>query len=170
MALETWLIKVKKTISNGLDSAKSSIPTSKASKYNSNNNNNKSNVGVLSFEISGVMSKLLHLWNSLSDKNIIRLRDESISLEGVRKIVSNDESFLLGLACAEMAENVRLVAKSISRITNRCKDSNLQCFDRWFDEFADSGHDIHGWVLSSKDMEAKNKKMDRYVTIFIIFF
>ncbi|XWS50655.1 hypothetical protein CRYUN_Cryun12cG0104900 [Craigia yunnanensis] len=158
MALETWLIKVKKTISNSLDTARSSIPNSKASKH-------KSNVGVLSFEIAGLMSKLLHLWNSLSDKSIIRLRDESTSLEGVCKIVSNDESFLLGLACAEMAENVRLVAKSISRISKRCHDSNLQCFDRWFDEFANSGHDSHGWVLSSKDMEAKNKKMDKYVTI-----
>ncbi|XVF50706.1 hypothetical protein PTKIN_Ptkin04bG0123900 [Pterospermum kingtungense] len=112
------------------------------------------------------MSKLLHLWNiCLSDKSIIRLRDESVSLQGVRKIVSNDESFLLGLACAEMAENVRLVAKSISRISKRCHDPNLQCFDLWFDEFANSGHDSHGWVLSSKDMEARNKKMDRYVTI-----
>ncbi|OMO98064.1 hypothetical protein COLO4_14186 [Corchorus olitorius] len=111
------------------------------------------------------MSKLLHLWNSLSDKTIIRLRDESISLEGVRKIVSNDESFLLGLACAEMAENVRHVAKSISRISKRCHDSTLQCFDRWFDEFANSGHDNHGWVLSYKEMEAKNKKIDRFVTI-----
>ncbi|XVF53988.1 hypothetical protein PTKIN_Ptkin05aG0145100 [Pterospermum kingtungense] len=156
MALETWLTKVKKTISNSLDSAKSSIPNSRASKHNNN-----SNVGVLSFEIAGLMSKLLHLWNSLSDKSIIRLRDESISLEGVRKIVSNDESFLLGLACAEMAENVRVVAKSISRISKRCLDSNLQCFD----EFANLGHDSHGWVLSSKDMEAKTKKMDRYVTI-----
>ncbi|XVE64115.1 hypothetical protein DITRI_Ditri07aG0075900 [Diplodiscus trichospermus] len=163
MALETWLIKVKKTISNSLDNARSSIPNSKASKH-------KSNVGVLSFEIAGLMSKLLHLWDSLSDKSIIRLRDESISLEGVRKIVSNDESFLLGLASAEMAENVRLVAKFISRISKRCQDSNLQCFDRWFDEFANSGHDSHGWVLSSKDMEAKNKKMDRYVTITVTLY
>ncbi|MBA0831070.1 hypothetical protein Goarm_015560, partial [Gossypium armourianum] len=133
MALETWLIKVKKTISN---TAKISIPkNSKASKHV------KSTVGVLSFEIAGLMSKLLHLWNSLSDKNVIRLRDESVSLEGVRKIVSNDE------------------------ISKRCQDSGLQCFDRWFDEFANSGHDTHSWVLSSKEMEAKNKKMDRYVTI-----
>ncbi|KAL4362627.1 hypothetical protein GQ457_04G038820 [Hibiscus cannabinus] len=158
MALETWLIKVKKSISNSLDGTRISVPNSKAPKH-------KSNVGVLSFEIAGLMSKLLHLWNSLSDKTVIRLRDESISLEGVRKIVSNDESFLLGLACAEMAENVRVVAKHVSRISKRCHDSNLQSFDRWFDEFANSGHDSHGWVLSCKEMEAKNKKMDRYVTI-----
>ncbi|GMJ14922.1 hypothetical protein like AT5G51670 [Hibiscus trionum] len=159
MALETWLIKVKKSISSSLDTARVSVPNSKvSSKY-------KSNVGVLSFEIAGLMSKLLHLWNSLSDKTVIRLRDESISLEGVRKIVSNDESFLLGLACAEMAENVRVVANHVSRISKRCQDPNLQSFDRWFNEFANSGLDSHGWVLSCKEMEAKNKKMDRYVTI-----
>ncbi|KAK8627891.1 hypothetical protein V6N13_135488 [Hibiscus sabdariffa] len=158
MAHETWLIKVKKTISNTLHTARSSIPNSKASNHNSN-------VGALSFEIAGLMSKLLHLWNCLSDNSIICLRDESMSLEGLRKIVSYDEPFLLGLACAEMAENLRLAKKSISRISKRCQDPNLQCFDRWFDEFANSSHDSHGWILSSKDMEAKKKKMNKYVTI-----
>lgn len=156
MALETWLIKVKTAISNSFDLARSSVPKPKALK--------KSNVGVLAFEIAGLMSRLLHLWNSLSDKNIVRLRNESISLEGVRKIVSNDESFLLSLACAEMEENIRLVAKSISTITRRCQDIKLQDFDRILKEFADSGRDPHSWVLSGKEMEAKNKKMDRYET------
>ncbi|KAJ4706166.1 DUF668 domain-containing protein/DUF3475 domain-containing protein [Melia azedarach] len=154
MALETWLIKVKTAISSGFDS----VPKPKLS-------SKKSNVGVLAFEIAGIMSKLLHLWQALSDKNIIRLRNESISLEGVRKIVSNDESFLLGLACAELAENIRHVAKSVSRLSKRCEDSNLRSFDRLFEVFANSGHDSHSWVLSSKDMEARNKKMDRYVTV-----
>ncbi|KAF2311763.1 hypothetical protein GH714_026580 [Hevea brasiliensis] len=118
----------------------------------------KSNVGVLSFETAGLMSKLLHLWQSLSDKNIIRLRNESISLEGVRKIVSNDESFLLGLACGEMAENLRFVAKAVSRLSKRCGDSNLSRFERLFDDFANSGRDTNCWVLNYKEMEAKNKK------------
>ncbi|KDP22381.1 hypothetical protein JCGZ_26212 [Jatropha curcas] len=157
MALETWLIKVKTAISHRLDSVVTSAPIPKASK--------KSTVGVLAFEIAGLMSKLFHLWQSLSDKNIIRLRNESISLEGVRKIVSNDESFLLALACAEIAENLRLVAKSVSRLSKRCDDANLRRFERLFDDFANSGHDPNSWVLNCKEMEAKNKKMDRYVTI-----
>lgn len=111
------------------------------------------------------MSKLLHLWQSLSDKNLIRVRNESISLEGVRKIVSNDENFLLGLACAEMVENLRHIAKSVSRISERCEDSNLRSFQRLFEEFANSGYDPHGWVLGWKEVEIKNKKMDRYVTV-----
>ncbi|KAA8539829.1 hypothetical protein F0562_026521 [Nyssa sinensis] len=157
MALETWLIKAKKTISNSFDAVRTTPPKTKVVIK-------KSNVGVLAFEIAGLMSKLLHLWQSLSDQNIIRLRNDSISLEGVRKIVSNEEAFLLGLASAEMVENLRLLAKSVSRISKRCEDSNLRSFDRLFNEFANTGSDPHNWVLSWKEMEAKIKKMDRFVT------
>ncbi|RVX08312.1 hypothetical protein CK203_017645 [Vitis vinifera] len=157
MALETWLIKVKTAISHSFDAVRTTTPTTKLMVK-------KSSVGVLAFEIAGLMSKLLHLWQSLSDKSIIRVRNDSISLEGVRKIVSNDEAFLLGLACAEMVENLRHVAKFVSRISKRCEDLNLRSFERLFDEFANSGYDPHGWVLGWKEVEGKNKKMDRYVT------
>ncbi|KAL5744411.1 hypothetical protein ACOSQ2_027527 [Xanthoceras sorbifolium] len=165
MALETWLIKVKTAISSGFDTVKSSPKSKLLLSSSSMKKKKKSHVGVLAFEIAGIMSKLLHLWQALSDKNIVRLRNESISLEGVHKIVSNDESFLLGLACAELAENIRLVAKSVSRLSKRCEDYNLRSFDRLFEVFADSGHDPFSWVLSVKDLEARNKKMDRYVTV-----
>ncbi|KAK4431588.1 hypothetical protein Salat_0920900 [Sesamum alatum] len=153
-----WLVKVKKTISHSFDSVRSTPPSTKKVVIK------KSNVGVLAFEIAGLMSKLLHLWQSLSDKSVARLRGESICLEGVRKIVSNDDAFLLGLACAELAENLRLVAKSISRISKKCEDSTLRSFERLFDEFANSGRDPNNWLLGSKDMESKTKKMDRFVT------
>jgi hypothetical protein len=158
MAFETLLIKVKTAISSSFDVVRPSAPKPKLLKKTNN-------VGVLAFEIAGLMSKLLHLWQALSDKNMVRLRNESISLEGVQKIVSDDEAFLLGLACAELAENLRLVAKSVSRITKKCDDQNLQRFEALFDEFANWGPDPHGWVLSLKEMEARMKKMDRYVTV-----
>ncbi|KAL0317697.1 UNVERIFIED_CONTAM: hypothetical protein Sangu_2184000 [Sesamum angustifolium] len=153
-----WLVKVKKTISQGFDSVRSTPPTTKKVVIK------KSNVGVLAFEIAGLMSKLLHLWQSLSDKSVARLRGESVCLEGVRKIVSNDDAFLLGLACAELVENLRLLAKSISRISKKCEDSTLRSFERLFDEFANSGRDPNNWLLGSKEMESKTKKMDRFVT------
>lgn len=153
MALDSWLIKVKTAISNGLETVKTNTK-----------NNKRSNVGVLAFEIAGLMSKLLQLWQSLSDKHIDQLRQEAISLEGVRKIVSNDESFLLGLACAEMVESLRLVAKSISRLARRCEDLGLCSFDRFFEEFVESGQDTQCWVLTWKEMESKAKKMNRYIT------
>ncbi|KAL3521455.1 hypothetical protein ACH5RR_019604 [Cinchona calisaya] len=164
MALETWLFKVKKTISSSFDTVRGAATAPKAA-AKPGLMIKKSNVGVLAFEIAGLMTKLLHLWQSLSDKNITRLRNESISLEGVRKIVSDDEDFLLGLAYAEMVENLRLVANSVSRLSKKCEDSNLRSFDQLLEEFSKTGRDPNHWVLSWKDMGAKNKKMDGYVTI-----
>ncbi|XP_061339043.1 protein PSK SIMULATOR 1-like [Gastrolobium bilobum] len=160
MALETLLFKVKTAISNSFDSVPPKLLKKKPS-FKS-----KQNVGVLAFEIAGVMSKLLHLWQSLSDATIIRIRNDAVTLEGVRKIISNDESFLLGLACAEFAESLRLLANSVTRLSHRCDDPTLQSFHWVFLEFADSGRDPHGWALSGpKETEAKLKKMERYVTV-----
>ncbi|KAM1020626.1 hypothetical protein FF1_041776 [Malus domestica] len=162
MALETLLLKVKTAISHRFDV----VRTFTHHPHHQLKPVRKSNVGVLAFEIAGLMSKLIHLWQALSDKNMIRLHNESISLEGVRKIVSNDDDFLLALACAELVENLRLLANSISRLSTKCEDSHLRSFDRLFLEFANSGRDPYNWVLGFKEMDANNvKKLERYVTI-----
>ncbi|PWA47225.1 hypothetical protein CTI12_AA500790 [Artemisia annua] len=157
MGLETWLIKVKKSISHSFDHHHGHVPHGKPVIK-------KSRVGVLAFEIVGIMPKLNHMWQNLSDKNMARLRNEALYLEGVRKIVSTDDVFLLGLACAEMVENLRVLAKTVTRLSKRCEDSSLRSFETLFDGFANTGRDPHGWVLSWKEMEAKNKKMERLVT------
>ncbi|PIA49933.1 hypothetical protein AQUCO_01300574v1 [Aquilegia coerulea] len=159
MALEAWLVKAKTAISNTLRTTTTTSSTTKMYSKRSHV------VGVLAFEIAGLMSKFLHLWQSLSDKNVVRLRNEATSLEGVRKIVSNDDNFLLGLACAEVVENLRIVGKSVSRLCKRSNDPSLQCFDQLFEEFANSGRDSNRWEWSSKEMEVKLKKIDRYVTL-----
>lgn len=160
MALETLLVKVKTAISNSFDSVPPKLlkkkPSFKA----------KQNVGVLAFEIAGVMSKLLHLWHSLSDATVVRLRNDAVNLEGVRKIISNDESFLLGLACAEFVESLRVIANSVTQLSTRCDDPTLRNLRRSFLEFADLGRDPNGWALSGpKETESKLKKMERYVTL-----
>ncbi|XP_022140888.1 uncharacterized protein LOC111011445 [Momordica charantia] len=167
MALETLLVKVKNAVSNRFDAVRTSSTAAAANiKPTSSSSKKKSaNVGVLAFEIAGLMSKLLHLWQSLSDANIVRLRNESVSLEGVHKIVSNDDAFLLGLACAEITQNLRLLANSVSRFTSKCDDATLRSFDRFFHDFADSGRDLHNWTLSEKEMECRNKRVERLVTV-----
>ncbi|TKY45053.1 phosphatidylinositol-3-phosphatase myotubularin-2 [Spatholobus suberectus] len=151
MALETWLIKVKTALSHRKPLFSSSKPK---------------RVTVLSFEIANVMSKLLHLWQSLSDANVVRLRNDVVSLEGVRKLISNDESFLLSLAVAEFADSLRLVADSVSRLSNHCHDPSLRSFRRVFTEFANSGLDPHNWILTTpKDIETRHRKMQHYVTL-----
>nr|GEW25622.1 uncharacterized protein [Tanacetum cinerariifolium] len=156
MVLESLLIKVKKTISHTKISVHANPPP-KSSIIK------RSRIGVLAFEIAGIMPKISHMWRFLSDENINHFRKELMCLEGVFKIVSNKESLLLGLACAELVENVRILAKTVSRLSKRCEDSSLGCFETVFDVFTNTGHDPYGWVLSLKDMEVKIKKMERYV-------
>ncbi|KAL2347840.1 hypothetical protein Fmac_001840 [Flemingia macrophylla] len=98
MALETWLIKVKTTLLQKKPLFSSSKPK---------------RLAVLSFEMANVMSKLFHLWQSLSDASMVRLRNDVVALEGVQKLISNDESFLMSLAVAKFADSLRLVADSV---------------------------------------------------------
>ncbi|KAI4330856.1 hypothetical protein MLD38_029101 [Melastoma candidum] len=122
-------------------------------------------VGFLAFEVANLMSRLLQLWRSLSDSNVVRLRNEVVSLEGVRKIVSNDEGFLLSLACAEMVEDLRKAAGSVRRLGERCEDSSLLCFGRILEEFSDTGRDPNRWVQNGKEVEVSVKRMDRFVAL-----
>ncbi|KAK9724504.1 hypothetical protein RND81_05G077800 [Saponaria officinalis] len=150
----TWLSKLKSQISHKL-----LHPTNKVSR-----SNKSTNVGVLSFEIANILSKLLALYQSLSDKNIVRLRNEVITLEGVRKIVSNDESFLLGLACAEMIHNLHVISKSVARLCSRCTDLALQSFPESLEDFASTGRDLNSWAAPcGKDMEGLARRADRYI-------
>lgn len=155
MALETFLIKLKNAIS--------SKPTSRRQIRSSPpiTTTNTSSVGVLSFEIARVMTKLLKLTHSLTDSNLLSLRDHSLSIEGLTKIVTGDETFHLSLVCAELADSLAHTASSVSRLSRRCTTPSLRSFHRLFHEFADMGRDPHGWVMSCKDTEVKIKKIER---------
>ncbi|CAH2070333.1 unnamed protein product [Thlaspi arvense] len=158
MALETFLVKLKNAISSKPTSrrpVRSSPPITTTA----------SSVGVLSFEVARVMTKLLHLTHSLTDTNLLSIRDHSLSLEGLTKIVAGDETFHLSLVCAELADSLAHTADSVSRLSRRCATPSLRSFHRLFHEFADMGLDPHGWVMSCKDTEAKNKKIERYVSV-----
>ncbi|CAL5185053.1 unnamed protein product [Lathyrus oleraceus] len=160
MALETLLSRLKTAFSNSFDSVRPSNKTTQLSITN------PKRIAVLAFEVAGVMSKLLHLWQSLSDANIVRLQNDVVLLEGVLKLVSNDKPFLIKLAAAEFADSLRLVADSVSRLSMNCSNSTLRSFHRVFTELADSGFDSLGWTLTSpKEIESKHRRMERYVSL-----
>ncbi|GMH08810.1 hypothetical protein Nepgr_010650 [Nepenthes gracilis] len=150
MARETWLNKLKTQLSHKLTNTKLIVRKS-------------SNVGILAFEIAGLMSKLLELHQSISDKSLARLKNDSIHLQGVRKIVSNDDSFLLTLAAAELLHCLHLAAKSTIRISQKCEDPNLRSFPQVFDDFTERGRDPYNWVLSSKEFEALARRAERQI-------
>ncbi|XP_072950773.1 protein PSK SIMULATOR 1 [Typha angustifolia] len=121
-------------------------------------------IGVLAFEIASLLSKTAHLWHSLDDDHIVRLRNEVLRLEGVRKLVSDDDDFLLGLALAEMTHSVGLLSRSVARLGKRCSDPLLQQFDLLFADLIKNDADPYGLrYAAGKKMGRKVKKMERLV-------
>ncbi|KAI4373068.1 hypothetical protein MLD38_011232 [Melastoma candidum] len=120
-------------------------------------------LGVLAFEVASLMSKLVHLWHSLSDKNIVRLREEITDSVGIKKLVSEDDLYFGRLIYSEMIENIKHISKSVSRIAKKCRDPTLQKFEALFEDLMVLGVDPNSWKLNWKKMERKVKRMERLI-------
>ncbi|GJN40416.1 hypothetical protein PR202_gb29624 [Eleusine coracana subsp. coracana] len=123
-------------------------------------------VGILAFEVGSLMSKLVHMWRAVGDAAMARLHQETVHLDGVRKVVSDDDEFLLGLACAELVDALRAASDSIAVLAARCTDPCLRLdeFRDAFMELADTGRDRHRWAAASwKEMDARARKMEKQV-------
>ncbi|KAL3839750.1 hypothetical protein ACJIZ3_024341 [Penstemon smallii] len=120
-------------------------------------------LGILAFEISRLLSKVVHLWQSLTDRQIVRLREEIANSVGIQRLVSEDEYYLMDLALAEIIENFESVAKSVAMLGKKCSDPtyhNLECV---FDDPSKVDPNWYGWQYRLKKMEKKVKKMDKFV-------
>ncbi|KAF8039146.1 hypothetical protein BT93_B1635 [Corymbia citriodora subsp. variegata] len=122
-------------------------------------------IGVLAFESASLMSKVVHLWQSLSDKNINRLREEIAESVGIKKLVSEDDEVIVRLICSEMIENMRNIARSVGRLGKKCTDPGLKSFEAFFENLMKIGVDPCGWKLTWKKMEGKIRKMERFVAV-----
>jgi hypothetical protein len=128
-------------------------------------NSEKAVIGVLAFEAAKLMSKLVNVWQSLSDKQVAKLRDEISNSVGIKKLVSDDENFIVRLISQEMLESMAYVAESVARLAKKCSDTRLKDFEKAFDRYITRGFDSYGWVMSSKKMEKKVKRMEKFVSI-----
>lgn len=123
----------------------------------------KAKIAVLAFEAASLMTKLLHLWQSLTDKQVARLREEINSSLGIKKLVSDSDEYIGKLMCAEMMENLVHVARALSRLSKKCNDPLLRSFEQAFNDLIKIGADVYGWQFSWKKMERKVKKMERFI-------
>ncbi|KAJ0243904.1 hypothetical protein HA466_0198900 [Hirschfeldia incana] len=121
-------------------------------------------LGVLAFEVASLLSKLVHLWHSLSDKNVNKLREEITRSNGIKKLVSEDDDFVVRLIRDEMMESVENVAKAVARLAGKCNDSKLKSFESCFGEMMVTGADPYGWVFGWKKMDRKVKRMERFIS------
>ncbi|KAK4431090.1 protein PSK SIMULATOR 3 [Sesamum alatum] len=123
----------------------------------------KAQIAVLAFEAASLMTKLLHLWQSLTDKQVAKLREEITNSVGVKKLVSEDDDYIGRLICEEMTENLAHVARAVARLSKKCSDPILKSFERAFNDLIKIGADPYGWQFSWKKMERKVKKMERFI-------
>uniref|UniRef100_A0A7N0T4D8 Uncharacterized protein n=1 Tax=Kalanchoe fedtschenkoi TaxID=63787 RepID=A0A7N0T4D8_KALFE len=121
-------------------------------------------IGVLAFEVAALMSKVVQLWQSLSDKQIARLREEISKSVGIKKLVSEDDEYIAQLICAEMIENTGHIARAVVRLGKKCNDPGLKSFEHVFDDLIKLGFDPYGWEFSWKKMDRKVKKMERLIS------
>ncbi|MCO5550624.1 hypothetical protein L7F22_004113 [Adiantum nelumboides] len=123
----------------------------------------KVQIGILAFEVASVMAKSVQLWKSLCDQEIRRFRAEVMKSEGVLNLVSNNESVLLSLACLEKLQDLTAVAFAVSRLGKRCHEHALIGFEHIFNDILKQTIDVQELEFSHKEMEAKMKKMERYI-------
>eukprot|EP00246_Nothoceros_aenigmaticus_P013593 TRINITY_DN4763_c0_g1_i1.p1 TRINITY_DN4763_c0_g1~~TRINITY_DN4763_c0_g1_i1.p1 ORF type:complete len:606 (-),score=102.69 TRINITY_DN4763_c0_g1_i1:684-2501(-) len=123
----------------------------------------KVKIGILAFEVANVMSKALQLWQSLSEHEILRLRTEVIKAEGVLSLVSDNEALLLSLACEEKLQDLTAVACAVARLGARCQEAALHRFEYVYMDLVNQDIDLRSWEFASKEMEAKVRKMERYI-------
>ncbi|XP_018471214.2 protein PSK SIMULATOR 1 [Raphanus sativus] len=133
-------------------------------KKNESHKEKKDVLGVLAYEVASLLSKLVHLWQSLSDKNVTRLRQEITRSTGIKKLVSEDDDFVVRLIRDEMMESVEAVAKAVARLAARCNDPKLKSFESCFGEMMKTGADPYGWQFGWKKMDRKAKRMERFIS------
>lgn len=125
----------------------------------------KAIIGVLAFEVASLMSKLVNLWHSLSDKQVVKLREEISNSVGIKKLVSDHDEYIVKLICMEMMENLSQVARAVCRLSKKCNNPFLKSFEQAFTDMSKVGADPYGWLLSLKKMDRKTKKMERLIVV-----
>ncbi|XP_019181195.1 PREDICTED: uncharacterized protein LOC109176198 isoform X2 [Ipomoea nil] len=154
MVAEPWLLRMRNQVSNNV---KHALLLENSKKQE------KQVIGILSFEVANVMSKVVHLHKSLSDPEISKLNNEILKCVGIRTLVSGDETRLLELAFVEKLDDLDRVASVVSRLGKKCTIPALQGFEHVYGDITSGLIDVREFGFLVKDMEGMVKKMERYV-------
>lgn len=162
MVAEPWLLRMGNQVSSNLKNSLL-LHQNTSKKKDPSTKNAKKTIGILSFEVANVMSKLVHLHKSVSDQEISRLKNEIIKSEGVKKLVSSDESYLLELAYAERLDDLNRVAEVVSRLGKKCTEPALLGFEHVYGDIITRKIEVKELGFLVKDMEGMIRKLERYV-------
>ncbi|KAK9154351.1 hypothetical protein Sjap_001831 [Stephania japonica] len=116
-------------------------------------------LGILSFETAKTMSRLVSLHKSLTDNQVSRLRNDSVTSEGVAFLISTDHHFLLNLACREKIEDLDRIALAVARLGKHCSsDPTLSQFGRLYDQLK-----LGFTNIVTKDADKMFRKLEKLV-------
>ncbi|CAN4091176.1 unnamed protein product [Withania somnifera] len=160
MVAEPWCLRMGSQVSTNLKRHSLLIESSKKSKQGQQD---KQVIGILSFEVANMMSKIIHLHKSLTDSEIVKLKNEIFKSVGVRGLVSDDEEKLLELVVVEKLDDLNRVASVVSRLGKRCTIPALQGFEHVYGDIVCGVIDVKDLGFLVKDMEGMVRKMERYV-------
>ncbi|KVH91327.1 uncharacterized protein LOC112529765 [Cynara cardunculus var. scolymus] len=165
MVAEPWLLRMGSQMSSNLKHALLLESSSKPSAKNKQEIRNKTpeTIGILSFEVANVMSKTVHLYKSLTNSEISKLKNEILKSDGVKALVSSDETYLLDLALSEKLDDLSFIAGVVSRLGKKCTVPQLQGFQHVYGDIASGAIDVGELGFLVKDMDAMVRKMERYV-------
>lgn len=155
MVAEPWIVKMGNQVSSNLKHA--------LSDKKQRPQQERQIIGILSFEVANVMSKIVNLHKSLTDNEVVKLKNEILKSEGVRTIVSSDEKQLLELALVEKLDDLNRVASVVSRLGKKCTIPALQGFEHVYGDIVSGAIGITELGFLVKDMEGMVRKMERYV-------
>ncbi|XP_055961621.1 uncharacterized protein LOC130014714 [Mercurialis annua] len=127
--------------------------------------NDKAAIGVLAFEVAGLMFKVSRLWRSLRDNEMFSLREEILNSIGIHKLVSDDDSYLMDLLLNNIMEDFGLISRSVARLGKKCVDPLFRRFECFVNDPLEHNLEWFGWDYRLMKMERKVKKMERFVAV-----
>ncbi|KAL3812492.1 hypothetical protein ACJIZ3_013760 [Penstemon smallii] len=164
MVAEPWILKMGNQVSSNLKHALYFENSTKSSNCKKQGKpQERQIIGILSFEVANVMSKVIHLHKSLADTEMFKLKNEILKSEGIRTLVSSDEKQLLELTLFEKLDDLNRVASVVSRLGKKCTILALQGFEHVYADIVCGIIDVKELGFLVKDMDNMVRKMERYV-------
>ncbi|KAL1561815.1 protein PSK SIMULATOR 3-like [Salvia divinorum] len=163
MVAEAWILRMGNQVSSNLKHALY-YSDSNSTKKRENASQERQIIGILSFEVANVMSKIMNLHKSLSDNEVSRLKNEILRSEGIRTLVSGDEKQLLELALVEKLDDLNRIAGVVSRLGKKCSIPALLGFEHVYGDVVSGVINVGELSFLVKDMEGMMRKMERYVS------
>ncbi|GAB4833850.1 hypothetical protein Ancab_032097 [Ancistrocladus abbreviatus] len=120
-------------------------------------------LGILAFDAANTMFRLVSLYKTLTDNEINRLREHVLKSRGVLYLNSEDEGFLLTVACAERLEDLDRAASGVARLGSKCSDSELNRFDQVYKDLKLGYVDLDKLNYGYKDVDKVVEKMEKLI-------